>query len=121
MSFEKKALQILGGLSPKDAGWLQGVADRLQDLIVPFRDFSYYHPDQHGSCSLKFVLPCLSKGKGYDDMEIGEGGTASRRYYMTHFKECSKEEKEKVRKDLLEYCRLDTEGMVEILRALEEV
>ena len=121
MSFEKQVLQILGSLSPKDAGWLQGIADRMQDLIVPFRDFSYYHPDQHGSCSFKFVLPCLSEGRGYDDMEIGEGGTASRRYYMTHFKECSKEEKEKVRKDLLEYCRLDTEGMVEILRAFEEM
>jgi len=121
MSFEKQALQILGALSPKDAGWLQAIADRMQDLLVPFREFSYYHPDQHGSCSLKFVLPCLSKGKGYDGMEIGEGGMASRRYYMTHFKECSKEEKEKVRKDLLEYCKLDTEGMVEILRAFEEM
>ena len=105
----------------KDAGWLQGIAGRMDDLLVPFRDFSYYHPDQHGSCSLKFVLPCLVNGKGYDDMEIGEGGTASARYYKTHFKECSKEEKEKTRKDLLEYCKLDTEGMVEILRAFEEV
>ena len=121
MTFEKQVLQVLGSLSPKDAAWLQGIADGLQDLIVPFRSFSYYHPDQHGRCSLKFVLPCLSGGRGYDDMEIGEGGTASRRYYMTHFRECSKEEKEKVRKDLLEYCKLDTEGMVEILRAFEEM
>ena len=121
MSFEKQVLQVLGGLSPRDAGWLQGIADRLQDLIVPFRDFSYYHPDQHGSCSIKVVLPCLCPGKGYDGMEIGEGGAASRRYYMTHFKECAKEEKKKVRKDLLEYCKLDTEAMVEILRALEEM
>jgi hypothetical protein len=93
----------------------------MQDLIVPFRDFSYYHPAQHGSCSLKSVLPCLSKGKGYDGMQIEEGGMASRRYYMTHFRECSKEEKEKTRKDLLEYCKLDTEGMVEIVRAFEEI
>jgi len=121
MTFEKQVLQVLGSLSPKDAGWLQGIVDRMEDLMAPFSNFSYYHPDQHGSCSLKFVLPCLSNSKGYEDMEIGEGGTASRRYYMTHFRECSKEEKEKVRKDLLEYCKLDTEGMVEILRALEEM
>ena len=121
MSFEKQVLQVLGSLSPKDAGWLRSIADRMQDLIVPFRDFSYYHPAQHGSCSLKFVLPCFSKGRGYDSMEIREGGTASIRYYMTHFKECSKEEKKKARKDLLEYCKLDTEGMVEIVRAFEEI
>jgi hypothetical protein len=54
-------------------------------------------------------------------MQIEEGGMASRRYYMTHFRECSKEEKEKTRKDLLEYCKLDTEGMVEIVRAFEEI
>ena len=121
MSFEKQVLQVLEALSPKDAGWLRSIADRMQDLIVPFRDFSYYHPAQHGSCSLKSVLPCFSGGKGYDDMEIGEGGMASIRYYKTHFNECSKEEKEKTRKDLLEYCKLDTEGMVEIVRAFEEI
>jgi hypothetical protein len=121
MGFEKQVLKTLGALSPKDAGWLQGIVDRMEDLMAPFRSFSYYHPDQHGSCSLKFVLPCFSKDKGYDGMQIEEGGMASRRYYMTHFKECSKEEKEKTRKDLLEYCRLDTEGMVEILRALGEM
>jgi hypothetical protein len=121
MGFEKQVLKTLGVLSPEDAGWLGGIAERMRDLLVPFRNFSYYHPDQHGSCSLKSVLPCISKGKGYDGMAIEEGGTASRKYYMTHFKECSKKEKEKTRKDLLEYCKLDTEGMVEILRALEEM
>jgi hypothetical protein len=121
MGFEKQVLKTLGALSPKDAGWLQGIVDRMEDLMAPFRSFSYYHPDQHGSCSLKFVLPCFSKDKGYDGMQIEEGGMASRRYYVTHLKECSKEEKEKVRKDLLEYCKLDTEGMIEILRALEEM
>jgi hypothetical protein len=120
MSFEKQVLEVLEELSPKDANWLEGIINRLRDLIEPFRAFSYYHPDQHGSCSLKKVLPALA-GKSYMGMEIGEGGMASLKYYLTHFRDSVKEEKEKVRNALLEYCKLDTEGMVEILRKLEEI
>ncbi|MBU2054061.1 MAG: DUF2779 domain-containing protein, partial [Proteobacteria bacterium] len=120
MSFEKQVLKALAELSPKDANWLESISDRLRDLIEPFRAFSYYHPAQHGSMSLKAVLPVLT-GKSYKEMDIGEGGMASLKYYLTHFRDSAKEEKEKVRNDLLEYCKLDTEGMVAILRKLEDV
>ena len=120
MSFEKQVLKELAELSPEDAGWLDSISDRLRDLIDPFRAFSYYHPDQHGSMSLKAVLPVLT-GKSYNEMEIGEGATASIKYYLTHFRDEAKEEKERVRKALLEYCALDTEGMVAILRKLGEI
>ncbi len=120
MSFEKQVLKVLGELSPKDADWLEGVSGRLKDLIEPFRAFSYYHPSQHGSCSLKAVLPVLT-GKSYKEMEIGEGEMASIKYYLTHFRDSAREEKEKVRQALLEYCNLDTEGMVAILLKLEEM
>lgn len=120
MTFEKQVLEVLAELSPEDADWLQCISARLRDLIEPFRTFSYYHPDQHGSCSLKAVLPALT-GKSYKEMEIGEGGMASLKYYLTHFRDAAKEEKEKVRNALLEYCMLDTEGMVGILRKLEEI
>lgn len=120
MSFEKQVLEALDELSPKDGKWLRGIIGRLKDLEVPFKSFSYYHPEQHGSCSLKAVLPLLS-GKSYGGMEIQEGGMASMAYYTTHFRDCPTQEKEKVRKALLEYCKLDTEGMVDILRKLEEV
>jgi hypothetical protein len=120
MSFEKQVLKALAELSPKDANWLESISDRLRDLIEPFRAFSYYHPDQHGSMSLKAVLPVLTN-KSYKEMEIGEGGMASLKYYLTHFRDSAREEKEKVRNALLEYCKLDTEGMVAILRKLEEI
>ena len=119
-SFEKQVLECLEELSPKDGKWIRSIIDRVNDLIHPFRGFSYYHPEQHGSCSLKAVLPVIT-GRTYEGMEIEEGSTASLRYYLTHFRDCPKEEKEKVRKDLLEYCNLDTEGMVDILRRLDEV
>jgi len=121
MSFEKQVLKALEELSPRDSLWLRSISERMGDLMAPFKEFWYYHPDQHGSCSLKAVLPCFLTNKGYEDMEIKEGIIASMRYYITHFKDCPKEEKEKVRRNLREYCTLDTEGMVEILRRLEEI
>jgi hypothetical protein len=90
---------------------------RMRDLIEPFRSFFYYHPKQYGSCSFKDVLPALT-GKSYKDMDIQEGGTASLRFYQTHFCDCDEEKRKKVRRALLEYCNLDTEGMVGILREL---
>ncbi len=119
-SFESQVLECLKELSPQDGKWINTVIDRLKDLMDPFRGFWYYHPEQHGSCSLKAVLPVLT-GKSYQGMEIEEGGTASLMYYLTHFKECQAGEKEKTRKALLEYCNLDTEGMVEILEKIGQL
>jgi len=119
-SFEKQVLECLQALSQKDGEWLSSIIDRLKDLIDPFRAFSYYHPEQHGSCSLKAVLPVLT-GKSYEGMEIEEGSMASIMYYLTHFKDCQKIEKENTRKALLEYCNLDTEALVEILEKFEQI
>ncbi|HOU50560.1 MAG TPA: hypothetical protein PLR10_05065, partial [Smithella sp.] len=56
-------------------------------------------------------------GKSYDDMAIGDGGTASAEYYRITFTEDNKD-RDKVRKDLEEYCGLDTMGMVDIVNKL---
>ena len=101
---------------PKYNKWVGSINERMVDLLQPFRDFAYYHPRQDGSCSLKKVLPVLT-GKSYDDMEIGDGGTASAEYCRVTFTEDNKD-KDKVRKLLKEYCGLDTIGMVNIVEQL---
>ena len=58
--------------------------------------------------------------QSYDDMEIGDGGTASREYFRVTFTEDNKD-KEKVRKLLEEYCGLDTMGMVDIVEQLYSI
>jgi len=97
----------------------------MVDLLVPFRNFHYYHPQQHGSCSIKKVLPALT-GKSYEGMEIAEGGTASLRYlYSVHGAydgtKASPEEVKKIREDLEKYCCLDTEGMIWIVEELKKI
>jgi len=93
---------------------------RFVDLLSPFRSFSYYNPSQGSSASMKEVLPALT-GRGYGEMEIADGGTASREYLRVTFGDVPGEEENRVRAQLEEYCSLDTSGMIAIVAALESL
>ena len=116
-SFELGRMQECCEAMPKFAPWLKSIEGRIVDLLGPFRSFDYYHPDQHGSASMKAVLPALT-GKGYDDLGIQEGGTASNEFLRVTFGDVDEKEQRKVRQQLLEYCGRDTEGMIWIVEEL---
>jgi len=82
-----------------------------------FKVYDYYNPKQKGSYSIKKVLPAVT-GKGYSELEIGDGAEASARYFCTYI---SKDLDKDIKKELLEYCCLDTEGMVLVLGELEKL
>jgi hypothetical protein len=119
-SFEKNALRACTDAYPAFAAWWARAESRVVDLLQPFQSFHYYHPDQCGSASLKAVLPALT-GKGYADMEIADGATASQEFLRITFGEASAAEHRKVRAALEKYCALDTEGMVWIVKALDRL
>ena len=119
-AFEKSRLKELAGAFPEYKEWVDTINERIVDLNVPFRDFSYYHPQQLGSSSLKHVLPALTN-ISYDDLEIGEGTTASLKFMEAAFGDVSEEECQKVRNDLRIYCGQDTGGMIDILKKLQEI
>ncbi len=119
MSFEKRVIEDLEELFPNEK-WLHSIIERLQDLLIPFREFAYYHPVQHGSCSIKEVLPALV-GTSYEGLAIKEGGMASQEYLRMTFGNVSAQEKERIRKALLTYCGQDTQAMVDVLHKLEEL
>ncbi len=75
-SFEKGVLAELGEAFPDYAVWVREICARVVDLYAPFRSFSYYHPKQQGSASIKKVLPVLT-GKGYTGLNISKGDDAS--------------------------------------------
>jgi len=114
--FEIGKLKECAEVLPKYKEWVLSVEERIVDLLKPFQAFAYYHPMQDGRCSIKNVLPVLT-GKSYDDMEIGDGGTASAEYFRVTFTEDNKD-KALVRKLLEEYCGLDSMGMVDIIEQL---
>ena len=119
-AFEKTRLKELAKAFPEYQEWIDSVLDRIVDLNVPFKDFSYYHPQQLGSASLKHVLPALTD-LSYEDMEIGEGTMASLKYMEAAFGNIPDKERQKIRSDLMTYCGQDTGGMIEILKKLHDV
>jgi hypothetical protein len=115
--FEEGVLSELADFFHDHAGWVRSVKSRVIDLLVPFRGFSYYNPVQHGSASIKKVLPAVV-GKGYEDMGIAAGGDASALYFHVTYGNAEAGEVEQVYIDLEKYCALDTEGMAWILEEL---
>jgi hypothetical protein len=118
--FEEGIMKELALAFPQYDGWIASICTRFIDLLTPFRQFHYYHPNQKGSASLKSVLPALTS-KGYEGMAIADGMSASIIFQQVTYGDVSPETGVKVRADLEKYCSLDTEGMIFIvdeLRAL---
>ncbi len=119
-SFEKTILSQLADWFPEHRQALEGIIDNLRDLAVPFRSRDIYRWEMKGSYSQKMVLPALIPGMTYQGMEISDGGMAMEGY----FRMCAggdPDEMEKVRQALLEYCRMDTLGMVRLYEKLREM
>lgn len=118
--FEQSRLEECCDLLPEYKPWYQEVKRRMVDLLLPFRGFRYYHADQLGSASMKAVLPALT-GRGYEHLEIQDGGTASLEFLRVTFGDVPEAERQRVRQALNQYCALDTLGMVDILDALRRL
>ena len=118
--FEEGILRDLAEVFPEYSEWIDQVCSRLVDLLVPFRNFDYYHPAQKGSASLKAVLPAIT-GRGYEDLDISDGQLASITFLAATYGDMPKDEREKVIHDLEEYCGRDTEGMIWILKKLRAI
>ncbi|HPY31138.1 MAG TPA: DUF2779 domain-containing protein [Verrucomicrobiota bacterium] len=118
--FETGRLRECCELLPAFKPWLRQVTPRIVDLLLPFRGFRYYHPAQNGSNSMKAVLPALT-GQGYEGLAIQEGGMASREFLRVTHGQVTAAERRRVRRDLEEYCGLDTLGMVQIVDQLKRL
>ena len=119
-AFEIGVMKELVAIFPEDEEWVSSIIKRVEDLLIPFRAFDYYNPSQQGSASVKKVLPALT-GKTYDNMDIHEGEGASIEYARITHTEVTEEDRQKIRADLEEYCGLDTEGLIFILRELDKI
>ena len=73
--FESQRLSELANWMPEYAGKIAKIQARLWDLW-PFVKKHVYHPQFHGSFSLKAILPALVPGFSYEGMEVSHGGEA---------------------------------------------
>jgi hypothetical protein len=119
-SFEISRLKELAQDFPKYCKQLSNLIIRIKDLMTPFQRKWFYTNDMEGSYSIKSVLPALIPDLSYNDLEISEGGTASRVFESLYY-EKDKKIIEIVRNNLLEYCMTDTLAMVEIYKHLNQL
>lgn len=121
--FEKGVLREQAETFPKYKKWISSILPRIVDLYKPFGNFHYYSSSQKGSASVKSVLPAITD-LSYKGMEISEGLAAS--IYFLYIcgkydsgESCpTREEADRIRRSLIKYCRMDTGGMIHILKAL---
>jgi len=121
-SFEKTQIRSLQKHVPALKAELEHLESKLIDLHPLLRDY-VYHPDFHGSFSLKYVLTPLVPELTYSDLVIVDGLVASVEIARLLFvaQKISPEERDRVRKDLLDYCERDTWAMVKLLERLQQL
>lgn len=113
-SFERRVIRQLAARFPDLAGPLLAIADRFVDLH-PVATAHFYAPSQHGSWSLKAVLPAACPGLSYDDLEgVANGEMAADAYREAIAPVTARNRLAEIETELLEYCRLDTLAMVRL-------
>lgn len=122
-STEKSIIRRLANEFAEYEHSLMPMDRRFIDLLRPFQQLMYYHPEFNGSFSIKSVLPAMfadDAALDYKALDIQAGAMASMIYAdLDRIDDDS--EKQKLRAALLEYCRLDTLAMVMIWRELSNV
>jgi len=105
---------------PEFKDYLDYMNTNMFDLMTVFKT-DYVDYRFHGSTSIKKVLPVLCPQFSYSDLEVQDGTMALDTWGRMVLEPKSFEDIESIRKDLLEYCKLDTLAMVKIHQKLNNL
>jgi hypothetical protein len=122
MSFEKGVIEKLALSFPDLSEHLKNIIPNIRDLMVPFQKGYYVTPSMNGSYSIKYVLPALvpEMAQAYKQLDsVQNGGEAMNAYAKLSTMEDS--ERERIRRALLAYCKLDTLAMVRVHQKLRGI
>jgi hypothetical protein len=109
--FETARIRELGERYPDLASLLLAINKRVVDLLR-VAEQCYYHPSQHGSWSIKQVLPAVAPDLPYDALDgVQDGGMAMDAYLEAIAPNTPADRKTQIEKQLLDYCGLDTYAM----------
>ena len=112
-SYESARLRELADALPNHSEKLLSLADRLVDPM-PVAKAHYYHPDQRGSFSIKYVLPTVAPELDYSLLGITDGMAAQAAYLEAIEPGCTGQRRDQTDAALREYCGQDTWAMVVI-------
>ena len=119
-SFEIGILKNLAELFPQQKKKIENIINNVVDLMAPFKNRDIYHWQMNGSFSLKAVLPAMVPELSYEHLDVSDGGMAMEAYAAMNQTDDNKEIA-RIRKNLLEYCQMDTLAMIEILKKLWQI
>jgi hypothetical protein len=112
-SFERQRINDLARAFPVLTKKLEALLPRLKDLL-PLVEKYIAHPAFRGKYTIKKVLPALVPELSYKGMPIADGGTAIARFAQMARGQIVGEQISVTRKQLLEYCKMDTLAMVRL-------
>lgn len=116
-TFEKTCNRRLADLLPRHATFLEDLNRRTVDLMKPFKAH-FVHPDFRGSTSIKKVLPVVCPELTYP-LEGVADGTGAILAFREMIGDIPEPRRAHLRRQLLDYCRLDSLAMVRIHGFLE--
>jgi len=107
-SFEKTRISELSEKFSELSKTLNEINNRIVDLL-PIAKNNFYHPSQEGSWSIKKLLQVIQPENSYESLQgVKDGSMAIAAFQEALAKETTKKRKEELKKELLEYCHLDT-------------
>ena len=120
-AFECTRLKELAAAFPDLSDHLLAIEGHIVDLLTPFQKGWYYRREIGGSFSIKSVLPAICPNDpelDYHELEgVHNGSEAMSIFPEIQFME--PDERERARRNLLAYCRLDTLAMVKVWEELK--
>jgi len=122
-AFECGRIKELADAFPDLAEHLLNIRENIKDLLDPFQKGYYYNKAMGGSFSIKSVLPAIFPNDptlDYHNLDGVHNGSEAMSIFPK-IKDMPPEEQEKARKNLLEYCKLDTFAMVKVWEELVRV
>jgi len=112
--FEKSRISELAQRFPRLGPALLALNARIIDLL-PLAQKHYYHPSQHGSWSLKALLPAICPDLHYSDLDgVQNGGMAMEAFLEAISPNATAERKAPINQQLQAYCALDTYALVRL-------
>jgi hypothetical protein len=116
-AFEKGRLEELAAYAPDYRQEVVAIMKNIRDLMAPFKRKDLYHWQFDGSYSIKAVLPALVPELSYKGLAVSNGEMAANTWLRMNHDDDEGQIAE-LRRQLLEYCHLDTLAMVRILEKM---
>jgi hypothetical protein len=118
--YEKGRLKALAQTFPMLEPQINAVLDRLFDLEPVFKK-GYQHPEFLGRTSIKKVLPVMVPELSYKTLAVNNGDDALGVFALMRVGAMDAAYVPVQRKQLLEYCKLDTYAMVRLHQAAAQL